>query len=841
MYADSGILENWEKQFSKRRVWLLLDGLDEMTPETRDALSLKGWISQTRVIVTCRLNVWQSNPRIISGFETYRMLEFRLPQIEEFTQKWFTHDEAAWQQLYKALNQLGKERIRDLVRNPLRLTLLCSTWQSRERNLPDTRADLYEQFVEDLYEWKKERFPTSNQQRVELNQKLGELSREAIDKEPTRFRLRHDLVCRIFGDLNEPDSLLKLALDLGWLNAIGRDPQNPREPVYAFFHATFQEYFAAQNIDSWDFFMPPEHEDKPVENPTDSGEVQPYRIFEPQWKEVILLWLGRKNIEDTSKYEFIDSLRNFSDGCRGFYANRALFLATLGALELPKYPDSRELVKSVVTLACGQLDPKTKKWITYLEPLEKQARITLLSAASHLIIEELVNALESAERSSARYEIANLISKIELNNRKASEALGELLESDQGDWLKLQVASSLIQMSPSSRESEKALIKIAKSAEYEWIKRDAAWELLRSQPGHLVGVDALIQILCTSQDESMLLSLNLDEIGLTHPKLLRILLRICYSGKTPEVRSISGAYLVRLFFLSQHNIEGFLGFAKIMKSFNELFLVVEEKPNSGISCIKYVANLVDEICTSSSSKNRKQACWKLVGFAIDHPDITRLILKLAFDQGGQETTKSNLSDLLERLDVDMSLVVSIWMDLVANLKDRQWRTGLALAMVRSGFEDNRINSVLVRLLNDADPTDKHVRYALAEGLLENDSTNSQAIDTFFDLLVHNDDWNVCHWVANSLAKACNDNFQITHKLLDTLLESGEERVLESVGTSFSEVFSLDSLKITTERLKCNLGEETRQHKFPQYQSSFEILFHAASRLPYRTFYHLWNE
>ncbi|MEO1256783.1 MAG: NACHT domain-containing protein, partial [Bacteroidota bacterium] len=161
MYADSRILEDWRLHFLQNRVWLLLDGLDEMTPETRDVLSLKGWVSQARVIVTCRLNVWQSNPRIINGFETYQMLDFRIPQIEEFIQKWFSHEKVAGQWLQQALNQPGKERISDLVRNPLRLTLLCSTWHLRERKLPDTRAEFYEQFVDDLYEWKRESFPTT--------------------------------------------------------------------------------------------------------------------------------------------------------------------------------------------------------------------------------------------------------------------------------------------------------------------------------------------------------------------------------------------------------------------------------------------------------------------------------------------------------------------------------------------------------------------------------------------------------------------------------------------------------------------------------------------------------
>jgi predicted NACHT family NTPase len=234
MYADSTILEHWQGQFLLRRVWLLLDGLDEMTPETRDALSLRGWVSQARIILTCRLNVWQTNPRIIHGFETYRMLEFRLSQIEEFIQKWFASDELSGKRLHHALEQSGKERIKDLVRNPLRLTLLCSTWHLRDGNLPETRAELYKQFVDDLYDWKNQQFPTTHEDRIELNQKLGELATKAIDTELTRFRLRHDLVCSILGQSCEAGSMLDLALSLGWLNAVGIDPDDPRKTCVCF-------------------------------------------------------------------------------------------------------------------------------------------------------------------------------------------------------------------------------------------------------------------------------------------------------------------------------------------------------------------------------------------------------------------------------------------------------------------------------------------------------------------------------------------------------------------------------------------------------------------------------
>jgi predicted NACHT family NTPase len=49
------------------------------------------------------------------------------------------------------------------------------------------------------------------------------------------------------------DKLLKLAWDLGWLNLVDRCSTTD-EPVYAFFHPSFQEYFAALAIDNWNFF-----------------------------------------------------------------------------------------------------------------------------------------------------------------------------------------------------------------------------------------------------------------------------------------------------------------------------------------------------------------------------------------------------------------------------------------------------------------------------------------------------------------------------------------------------------------------------------------------------------
>ena len=245
-------------QFQPGRVWLLLDGVDEMQVSSGNPLAeisrqvrMGGLLSQARIVLTCRLNLWDGDRNGLDTFDTYRTLEFSYPQqVEQFIRQWFAGErlEGRAEQLCAALKAPGKERIRDLVKNPLRLMLLCSIWYRWEGTLPETKAGLYKQFVADFYEWHRKQFPTTAEQRSRLNAALAELAKEAIDKELTRFRLRHDFVREFLGERDEPDSLFELALQLGWLNKVGVEVENPRKAVYAFFHPTFQEYFAALAI-----------------------------------------------------------------------------------------------------------------------------------------------------------------------------------------------------------------------------------------------------------------------------------------------------------------------------------------------------------------------------------------------------------------------------------------------------------------------------------------------------------------------------------------------------------------------------------------------------------------
>ncbi|MEH1887667.1 NACHT domain-containing protein [Nostoc sp.] len=285
-----------------------------------------------------------------------------------------------------ALREQGKERIRDLVKNPLRLTLLCFNWHLGEGNLPQTKAGLYEQFVADFYEWKKERFATTREQRRRLKKALGEMAREAIDKEAMRFRLRQEFVCEYLGEPDDTDSLFTLALRLGWLNKVGVEADNLRREVYAFFHPTFQEYFAASAINDWHYFLNhiPENPIHPNAN---------YRVFDLQWRDVLFIWIGfLKN----NYIEVIDALVSFEDRCKSwnnnlktFYEHQAYIIALYCLMEISIDKTFKYITKQLAIYiynVCGE-----KERHNYWSFLSNDIFLVLEQLYKKHILQELFN------------------------------------------------------------------------------------------------------------------------------------------------------------------------------------------------------------------------------------------------------------------------------------------------------------------------------------------------------------------------------------------------------------------------------------------------------------------
>jgi hypothetical protein len=538
-----------EELFKSGEVLLLLDGVDEMPASSpvealakiRDELS--GWVADARVVLTCRVNVWDASANALQGFDTYRTLEFsygdgnKPDRVREFICQWFSKAEKPelGEPLREKLEEDRHQRIRDLVKNPLRLSLLCQSWYFRQGDLPETKAALYEQFTRAFYDWKVEQFPTTPTQRKELNSALGLLAREAIDKEKSRFGIRESFAISLMGE-----DLFKLACKLHWLNFVYRDAETD-EKVYAFFHPTFQEYFAACAVDDWHFFL-----NHVANNPAQGM----YRIFKPQWKEVILLWLGREEQHLRQQKEiFIEALVKFEDDCDGFYRLRAYFLAASGIAEFSDCSCSLvdEILVQLIKWGFGSFNDEKKQMQTFLAPIAKGARVALTETVRTRAIDALIELLKTNESHYDIYWVCECLEQIGTGNPQVLTALATVLERAGNEDARYYVAMRLGTIAPGSRNQRavREIVRLIEKTEDKPLRRILARNLEEIDPGNPRARAELAGVLEKTKDNSRHkdVAQGAVEIRTDNAQMIVKILRVLQTAEDENSRCIAATCL----------------------------------------------------------------------------------------------------------------------------------------------------------------------------------------------------------------------------------------------------------------------------------------------------------
>lgn len=281
-------LEDWTNAFKKlctsnsNKVWLLLDGIDELACNKPLANLFNcfndKWLESVNIVLTLRLNLWKGNKDAFlkdndnssnnqKSFKIFHCTPFDYPsQVNEYIDNYFDSELSENKNKSESLKQYLEEnrRLQNLSKNPLLLSLLCQfTKQRLISQFPKKQSDIYDSIVNDNYSFRDDiinpEYLLDPNTRDNLDHSLSELAYSLMrENENIKFWFSENdtisldadnsrTIKSLLGSSKSITSLFWWALKIGWLSKVGLDSDSGKE-VFAFFHTTFQEYFAAKYI-----------------------------------------------------------------------------------------------------------------------------------------------------------------------------------------------------------------------------------------------------------------------------------------------------------------------------------------------------------------------------------------------------------------------------------------------------------------------------------------------------------------------------------------------------------------------------------------------------------------
>lgn len=282
--------ETLKKFVETEKVVFLLDGLDELAPEHRQAVvnafaSLRNKYQGNKIVFSSRPHGLTGAAVNKFGKNHVKILPLNMPQVETFIQKWFRHvfsrSSAVGAKTARAMiSDIKDHPATDrLIDNPLMLTAICILYHDG-KELPGQRAELYKKFVNNLLYRRFDNPEKVHEFLITLASRMHEIGTRGVDRvfavevlqqayekragetdKEYRRRLEES-----FDDIESKCGLLRF-----------------ENGQYVFWHLTFQEFLAAVYI---------------VDNHMDYAKAIESFWDNDRYKEVIELYIGYLSIEN---------------------------------------------------------------------------------------------------------------------------------------------------------------------------------------------------------------------------------------------------------------------------------------------------------------------------------------------------------------------------------------------------------------------------------------------------------------------------------------------------------------------------------------------------------------
>jgi HEAT repeat protein/energy-coupling factor transporter ATP-binding protein EcfA2 len=794
------------EQCNAGRVWLLLDGVDEMVPSNQSLSTLakefRGWVGDARIVLTCRLNVWEANKNELrSKFEVYRSRGFRDEDQLIFIQNFFKKAK----QVETGSNLINKLknasiRLKDLVKSPLWITLLCRTWKRQQGELPATKAELYERFTKAFYDWKDKPY-IPEEKRPLLERALGELAKNAIDREDFRFRLRETFIRQ---ELDKFDSsLFGIACELGWINKLGSAVENSDEPVYAFLHPTFQEYFAALAIDDWQYFLT--HINYNLNKGT-------YRLFKLQWREVFLLWFSRDNLPSDLKGQCITCLISFSDNCNNFYSYRAILLAAEAIAEARYIHKLDTILEYLMKWSTDALENKQLEMLYSPEYIEKGNFCIYHDSLGNSARQMLLILEQAFEHKNYKLiSIARFIKYIDSSLKNSLETETLLFKNSPDE---IQYIENLANRPSVDQLINEICLEIleGKNIFHKNRKLDCLIECFKSRriDNELGVINALIEELKSCKNEVIAERILwfLGRIQKTYPGLIQCLKTFLDSEYPVEIRSQATWSILEI---APNNIEAVRALAEIIRSepeYLDFSSVIDDfqyrRIGYGSSELENV--LIEIINSNRQDELRWDATWALTCVSPNNEEVLRSLKFLLCSS--IECTEEAIPLYMRDLFAEDPIIIDLLNELLEITKDEKilLRLAACMTLVDGKNPDTGLN-ILASLIENS--SNNEIVKAAASYIGEFELINLSTARALLNLQ-KSENKEVRKLAASSLSSS---------------LQNLQEQYLVEV---------VKDLKIYITEL--HLIEDD----FEYYQYCYEMLWYCAQSMSYPDFYRAWH-